>query len=100
MVSRCRCPAAGQAEGGEDREVLADFGLVVAEEAAVGVRTEPGGDGVVAVFVDGPSITFQAHPDERFYGFGERSHRCQLRGEEDEHYIGAGPYQPEGYDLA
>jgi alpha-glucosidase (family GH31 glycosyl hydrolase) len=79
--------------------VLADFGLVVAEEPGDGLRTEPAGDGVVAVFVDGPSITFQAHPDERFYGFGERSHRCQLRGEEVEHYIGEGPYQPEEYDL-
>jgi sulfoquinovosidase len=54
---------------------------------------------VVALLVDGPRLAFRAEPDERFYGCGERSHRCELRGEEVEHYVGEGPYQPEEYDL-
>jgi alpha-glucosidase (family GH31 glycosyl hydrolase) len=80
-------------------ELLGDLAVAVVPQPGVGVRAEPAGDGVVVVLVDGPRITFRAHPGERFYGFGERSHRCQLRGEEVEHYVGEGPYQPEEYDL-
>ena len=58
--------------------VLAGLGLGVVAEPGVRFRCEPAGEGMVSVFVDGPRIAFQAHPGERFYGFGERSHRCPL----------------------
>jgi alpha-glucosidase (family GH31 glycosyl hydrolase) len=79
--------------------MLAGFGPAVAAGLDARIRCRPAGEGVVSVLVDGPRIAFRAEPGERFYGFGERSHRCELRGQEVEHYVGEGPYQPEEYDL-
>ncbi|MBO0686440.1 MAG: hypothetical protein J2P45_25105, partial [Candidatus Dormibacteraeota bacterium] len=80
-------------------KALVQLGLTPLPEPGAGLRCEVVGEGVVAVFIDASELAFRAAPDERFFGFGERSHRCMLRGEEVEHYVGEGPYQPEEYDL-
>lgn len=45
------------------------------------------------------SARFAAQPNERFYGFGERSDRVERSGIVTEHWVGEGPYQLEEYGL-
>jgi len=66
------------------------------------VRVAPGGEGAVRLLatVEGApgvvttGIGFGAAPDERFFGFGERSNAVDQRGNEVENYVSDGPYQP------
>ena len=57
---------------------LAGLGLAVVAAPGMRFHCEAAGEGVVSVVVEGPKIAFRAQPGERFYGFGERSHRCPL----------------------
>ncbi len=71
------------------------------------LRAEPQGDGVIAVSVKPSSalgiqamgIGFVATPDERFFGFGERSNAVNQRGRAVEHFVGEGPYQDLEYPF-
>jgi alpha-glucosidase len=67
------------------------------------VRIEPQSDGIIQLTasVTGPSagvtaigIGFDARPEERFLGFGERSNAVDQRGNEVENYVSDGPYAP------
>lgn len=66
------------------------------------VRIEPDGEGAIRLVstvegapgVTGTGIGFAAAPEERFFGFGERSNAVDQRGNEVENYVNDGPYQP------
>ena len=72
------------------------------------VRIRAGAEGAIAlngsVHGTGPAVEalgmgFEARPDERYLGFGERSNAVDQRGEEVESYVADGPYQPDEYQL-
>jgi alpha-glucosidase (family GH31 glycosyl hydrolase) len=72
------------------------------------VTVSPAGDGVVGLraSVLGPTagvtalgIGFDARPDERYVGFGERSNAVNQRGGVVENYVGEGPYQEQERPL-
>lgn len=83
--------------------------LEVETDDALGRRLEvtirPDGDGVVAVEmrilgevladVEALGIAFEATPDERFFGTGERASAVEHRGTTVENYVSDGPYQEE-----
>ena len=66
------------------------------------VRLEPDREGVIrldAAVAGAPGaramgIGFGAAPEERFFGFGERSNAVDQRGGEVDNYVSDGPYQP------
>jgi sulfoquinovosidase len=72
------------------RTLEVDVSLV--DRGTVAVRAEAGG---VAVMGQG----FAADADERFLGFGERSHAYCIERGVVENYVGEGPFQPHEYDL-
>jgi hypothetical protein len=49
--------------------------------------------------VEGLGIGFDALPNERFLGFGERANAVDQRGQVVENYVADGPYQPDERDL-
>jgi len=68
------------------------------------VRVSPDAEGVIRVEasvlgertdVTALGIGFEARPDERYLGFGERSNSVDQRGNEVENYVGEGPYPVE-----
>ena len=70
------------------------------------VALRPAGRGVIALDarLQGPTagveamgMGFEAHPDERYLGFGERSNQVDQAGSEVENYVADGPYQDEEY---
>jgi alpha-glucosidase (family GH31 glycosyl hydrolase) len=73
------------------------------------VRIAPAGDGVVSLVmriaggprddVEALGIGFEAHPDERFFGFGERATAVEHRGRVVEDYVSDGPFQAEERPL-
>ena len=69
------------------------------------VRVAPAGEGVIAVQIHAPAgaaatgMRFAATPDERFFGFGERSDAVERRGLETENYVADGPVRPEDRDY-
>ncbi|MBA2524016.1 MAG: glycoside hydrolase family 31 protein [Solirubrobacterales bacterium] len=79
--------------------------LTVATNDPLGRRIEvnvaPDGDGVLRLAatvgglpgVSSVTIGFGSEPDERFFGFGERSNAVDQRGNEVENYVSDGPYQ-------
>ena len=62
------------------------------------VAVAPAGDGHITVSATAPGgatatgIGFATSPDERFYGFGERSNAVDQRGNEVENFVADGPY--------
>lgn len=85
------------------------YGEVATENPNVRLEigARPEGAGVISVRVrpltplpvQAVSIGFEAGPEERFYGFGERSNAVAQRGRAMEHYVGEGPYQNNEYPL-
>ena len=72
------------------------------------VVVEPDGPGVIrlearidgdAGDLSGFSIGFEAAPNERFFGFGERSNAVDQRGNTVENYVADGPYQDEELEF-
>src|SRR5262249_9437730 len=68
------------------------------------VRVEKDGDGIVrlearivgdATDVQAVGVGWDAEPDERFFGLGERADAVEHRGTTVESYVSDGPYQPE-----
>jgi len=73
------------------------------------VSVAPAGEGAIRVVatVTGPltadvtatGIGFEAHPGERYLGFGERSNAVGQNGNTVESYVADGPYQTEEYPF-
>ena len=73
------------------------------------VRVDPAAEGAVrvAASVIGPltadvsavGVGFDAHPGERYLGFGERSNAVDQGGNTVENYVADGPYQTEEYPF-
>jgi len=67
------------------------------------VRVSPAGSGVIRIearvrrplAVEATGIGFDAPADERYFGFGERSHAVEMRGLEIENYVSDGAVRPE-----
>lgn len=77
------------------------------DELTLEVRARAEDDGVISISAAPSSgdqatamgVAFEAHQDERFTGFGERSNAVDQRGRVVEHYVSDGPYVSEDYDL-
>jgi alpha-glucosidase len=68
-------------------------------DTGVQLRLAPDADGVIAVSATAPGAqamraAFEAAPDERFLGLGERSNAVDFRGLQVENHVTEGPYQP------
>jgi len=72
----------------------------------IAVELRPDGRGVIAlearlkgspVGVEAMGMGFEADPEERYLGFGERSNQVDQSGSEVENYVADGPYQDEEY---
>ncbi len=98
--------AAGTQRAIRARSLARDGDAIVAEVELDGggtasVRIAPAGNGSFSYEIDGPesasetAAEFVAAPDERFYGFGERSDFVERRGHEAENYVSDGPVRPE-----
>ncbi|HKY16728.1 MAG TPA: TIM-barrel domain-containing protein [Microthrixaceae bacterium] len=92
------------ASGGEvtvtfpDGEVLRGIASSELGEGAAKVTVDSvaAGDGTIQLTVTGPgskvSMSFEARPDERFYGLGERADAVEHRGREVENRVLDGPW--------
>src|SRR5262245_58222628 len=76
--------------------------------ATFAVQIKPAGDGVLAVAATlegfsgeelGLGAAWQATPDERFFGLGERANAVQHRGARVESYVSDGPWIEENRSL-
>lgn len=87
---------------GDRLEVVAETGAGQGPRLLVVLRAR--GEGVIGVearlargqdtAVEGWGIGFDAEPDERFFGFGQRANAVDQRGHVVESYVADGPYQP------
>src|SRR5262249_32083263 len=72
----------------------------VAVDAAGGLAGTIGVGGGPTSDVIALAAAFEARPEERFFGFGERANALDHRGEVVENYVSDGPYQEDERGVA
>jgi len=92
---RRRLRVVAETSAGDDRRLEVDVSTAGEDVIAVGARLTGAPAGDVAAW----GVGFDAEPDERFFGFGERANAVDQRGEVVESYVADGPYQENERDV-